>query len=224
MISKQRKFIFVHNFKTGGTSIEKKLGHFNHLINDVQDHRTIKDFETLTEQTRFLKLSAYALLKKGKPQTAFQNLKQAFFPVLTKAQYESYYKFTFVRNPWARVYSWYANIMKDPTMRTAYRITDDNLSYEAFLKEKIDHKRFSQWHFITNKAGEVPMDFIGRFENLQEDFNIVCEHLKIEDSGLPRLLHRSYSPYTENYTDSTKDLIYQLYRKEIDYFEYEFDQ
>lgn len=74
MISKEKKFIFIHNFKTGGTSIEKKLGHFDTLQRDVQDHRTIKDIELLTNRSFFLKKSAYAL-KIGKPKSALKNLK-----------------------------------------------------------------------------------------------------------------------------------------------------
>ncbi|RLD27576.1 MAG: hypothetical protein DRI75_09180 [Bacteroidetes bacterium] len=53
MISKEQKFIFIHNFKTGGTSIEKKLGHFESLERDVQDHHTIRDIELLTNRNYF---------------------------------------------------------------------------------------------------------------------------------------------------------------------------
>ncbi len=68
------------------------------------------------------------------------------------------------------------------------------------------------------------MNFIGRFENLQEDFNIVCDHLKIEDPTLPKMLVRNYGHYTENYTPETKELVYTMYKEEIDYFEFEFGE
>ncbi len=223
MISKEKKFIFVHNFKTGGTSIEKKLGHFKELKNDVQDHRTIKDFEALTQRNRHLRLSAYAL-KIGKPRVAIKKFNTFLFPELTTKEYNTYYKFTFVRNTWARMYSWYANIMKDPTMRSSYGIHGEDYGFEAFLKEKIVHHTFSQLYFITNHKGEIPMDFIGRFENLQNDFDKVCERLKIEDSTLPKLLVRKYDHYTKNYSDTSKELVYQLYREEIDYFDFKFGE
>ncbi len=223
MISKEHKFIFIHNFKTGGTSIEKKLGHFNTLDIDVQDHRTIKDIEQLTERSLYFRKSLYAL-KIGKPKSAFHNFKTTLFPQLTKSQYDQYYKFSFVRNSWARLYSWYANIMKDDRLREVYDISDLNYSYEQFLTSKLDHATFSQLYFLTDKYGNVPMDFVGRFENLQADFNIVCDRLNIEDPTLPRLLVRNYGHYTDNYTSKTKDMIYELYKDEIDYFGFEYGE
>ncbi|MDC7995715.1 sulfotransferase family 2 domain-containing protein [Altibacter sp. HG106] len=222
MISKEREFIFIHNFKTGGTSIEKKLGHFDSLAIDVQDHRSLRDIELLTNRSLYFRKSLYALLKKGKPQRAWQHFQQGLSPELTAAEYERFFKFTFVRNTWARMYSWYANVMKDPHMRQSYRITDLNFSFEAFLTEKIQPETFSQWYFITNRSGVVGMDFIGRFERLQEDFDTVGERLQLEDTQLPKLLVRNYTPYTEAYTSTTKDLVYQQYRTEIDYFSFEF--
>jgi hypothetical protein len=145
-------------------------------------------------------------------------------PKLTLAEYNRYYKFTFVRNTWARVYSWYANVIKDEVLRTSLGVTDPNCSFEDFLKFNMNHKTFSQLYFITDAKGNVPMDFIGRFEDLQKDFDIVCERLQIADSELPKLLVRKYGHYTDNYTAKTKDLVYKLYQDEIKYFGFEYEK
>lgn len=70
MISKEHSCIFIYNFKTGGTSIERKLGHFDELKRDVQDHRTIKDIELIFDKNYHLKKCLYAL-KIGKPKSSY---------------------------------------------------------------------------------------------------------------------------------------------------------
>jgi len=223
MISKKDKFIFIHNFKTGGTSIESKLGHFDTLERDVQDHRSLREIELLTNRMHFFKTALYAI-KIGKAKSAKNNFKKALSPELTKQEFNAYYKFTFVRNTWSRMHSWYANTMKDELMKKSYQITDPNYSFQQFLTEKIDHEKFSQLYFLKDKTGNVAMDFIGRFENLQDDFNKVCAHLKIKDPTLPKLLVRKRRHYTDFYTPETKDLIYQLYKEEIDYFGFNYGE
>lgn len=114
--------------------------------------------------------------------------------------------------------------MKEEWHRKMYGITTETFSFEQFLKEKINHATFSQLYFLTDSKGSVAMDFIGRFENLQEDFNVVCEKLQINDPTLPKLLVRNYGHYADNYTPTTKDLVYKLYKEEIDYFKFEFEE
>lgn len=223
MISKTHQFIFIHNFKTGGTSIEKKLGHFDILKNDVQDHRTLREIEQLTDRTLFLKKSLYAI-KRGKFKRVSPNLGKAIYPALTKKEFDSFYKFSFVRNTWSRMYSWYANVMKDEHMRDQYSIDNLDFSFKDFLLEKINHETFSQLYFLKDKTGVVHMDFIGRFEHLQSDFDIVCNTLAIKDTALPKMLVRKYSHYTENYTEETKQLVYTLYKDEIEYFNFKFGE
>ncbi|MDC8006285.1 sulfotransferase family 2 domain-containing protein [Aureisphaera galaxeae] len=221
MISKERKFIFIHIHKTGGTSIEKKLGHFDTLMRDVQDHRSLAEIEELTDRGFYFRKFLYSI-KKGKPQLAQKNLSLYVSPKLTRKEYDSFYKFSFVRNTWGRLYSWYANVMRDELHRESYGITHPNYSMYDFLTEKIKPETFSQLHFLKNREGKIAMDFIGRFENLQEDFNTVCDRIGLEDSELPRLLISNNAHYTEFYDDKTKDLVRSLFKEEIDFFNFEY--
>jgi hypothetical protein len=81
----------------------------------------------------------------------------------------------------------------------------------------------TQLSWITNRTGVIPMDFIGRFENLAEDFSHVAEILGLNNKSLPRLLVGDDSNYTRFYDDEMKDLVFRKYKDEIAIFKYEFE-
>ncbi|MFB6307408.1 MAG: sulfotransferase family 2 domain-containing protein, partial [Flavobacteriales bacterium] len=202
------------------TSIEKKLGHFNKLKRGAQDHRKIKEIEMIWNKTYNLR-SFFYLLRKFKLTTSLYYLNNVFNPEISEKEYKSYFKFTFVRNTWARVYSWYSNVINDEFHRKEYNIPD-NYSFKDFINYKLDHENFSQLGFLIDKNGNIPLDFIGRFENLQSDFSYVSRQIGLHDSQLPHLLNRGHKNYKEFYDNETKDLVYKFYKKEINYFEFHF--
>ncbi len=44
-----------------------------------------------------------------------------------------------------------------------------------------------QSDFIARHNGELLVDFMGRYETLQDDFDKVCEHLALPQKTLPRV-------------------------------------
>ena len=223
MISKELKCIYIHIPKTAGTSIEKKLGHFESLDFNVQDHRTFKEIEQTTDRYQHLRMAGYAL-KRGNLSRIAPNIRNAVSPDLTVSELSSFFKFTMVRNTWARTFSWYNVVLRDSYHREKFGVGEIPFSFETFIKEKMNPISFSQLRYIQDKDDNVSLDFIGRFEKLQEDFDIVCERLGIEDSTLPKLLVRNYEHYTDHFTSETKDLVYRLFKDEINYFDFEYGE
>lgn len=69
---------------------------------------------------------------------------------------------------------------------------------------------------------EYNMDFVGRYENLQDDFEKVCIKLGIVQGALFHIPQISYSHYTTQYTAETKHMVAKLYEQDVELFKYKF--
>src|SRR5262245_33375943 len=110
MISHKHKCIFVHIPKTAGTSIEKKLEFFDELTPGAQDHTPIAEIEPLNWRHLVLSSRTRLRLVYRNVRRRLRNAFRVDAPRVTRRQYRSYFKFTFVRNTWSRVFSWYRNV------------------------------------------------------------------------------------------------------------------
>ncbi len=74
--------------------------------------------------------------------------------------WRDYYKFAFDRNPWDRQVSWYLYKTKSKTTRP---------SFERFMASR--RRAYVDNHEIYMPGGELAVDFLGRYEHLEEDLN-----------------------------------------------------
>ena len=130
---------------------------------------------------------------------------------------KNYFKFAFVRNPWDRLLSFY---FFKKTDRAKIKISDD-LSLKNFILTEAGQTKFNQCSYID---GFDENSFIGRFENLQEDFNKICETIDIPKQTLPLGNATKHNHYTEYYDDETREIVEEKYAQDIDYFGYKFGE
>ena len=100
--------------------------------------------------------------------------------------YDEYFKFGFVRNPWARQVSMYFWLLKlNPKQRIYHRAHPTVTKFADFNEfihwyHKSGEANFLQYwtlqkDFLFDKQGNQIVDFVGRFENIAEDFQHVLD-------------------------------------------------
>jgi hypothetical protein len=215
LLSHQKKFLFVHIAKTGGTSIRAAL----------QRHRWQDPYYLpMWVASKLSRIAhhevAIKIPRHAKAITAKEMLPHPFF--------ESLFKFAFVRNPWDLQVSSYHHIGRE---RPDLLLPDE--TFEAFLRRKLDPDRPWQYHidtsitqqsdYLVDLQGHLIVDFIGHYETLQQDFDHCCQQI-----GLPRveLPHRRKAndrlAYRDYYTPETQALVGEAFARDIDILGYTF--
>lgn len=198
MISHTHKAIFVHVPKTAGTSMR---GYFrSHGFAPVEYHAPDGSNDNITK-----------VYIRGTSWRIKRNLEDVW---------GEYFKFAFVRNPWDRLVSCWKN--RAPRYKSFSSFLDAHPWPET--NQQLIWHTLSQLTHICDTDGKLIVDYVGRFENLQEDLDVVCDKLGVPGRKLPHINKSEHKPYWEYYTDSQQRFVYGLYRQEIEYFGYEFGE
>ncbi len=216
LLNHRHGFLFVHIPKTGGTSIRAALAPLRlrdplywlmfpcHRLNHLTGHRLA------TKLPRHAKaIAAQELL----PREVFAGL----------------FKFAFVRNPWDLQVSSYHHLRRERPHLIAH-LKD----FKAFVRYKLDPERPYQFHldvsatrqvdYLRDLSGNILVDFIGRYERLEEDFQEVCRRIGIPPRPLPhRRRAKDRGDYRRYYDEATAELVARHFHEDIEAFGYRFE-
>ena len=70
--------------------------------------------------------------------------------------------------------------------------------------------------------GTLAMDFVGRYENLQESLNAILSKLKLEPIELKVRNRSDHASYQSYYDDELRDWVASFYKEDLQRFGYEF--
>ena len=172
---------------------------------------------------------------------------------------DSRFKFAFVRNPWDKVVSSFTKECSNWRNTSTHKDwLLDPKEFRTWIKplltlppprrapNRYDHRwlgrtprliAHSQLSFLTDEHNNVAVDFIGRFENVESDFEIILTKIdqahplpprkywvmpkhNVSQGTDPRWPKEHYSYY---YDDETIEMVRTIYAKDIEYFGYKYE-
>jgi len=211
ILSYSSGFLFVHIEKAAGSSIQQAL---LPLVNVPPNSRLRRRLALLGPLNRVGGL--YRALQFGEHATA-QEVKRC----LPESAYQSLFKFAFVRNPWDRLVSRYAHLLRSKDRRRHSFISSLE-KFEDFLQWEIQRDSANQYPYVTDAQGNQIVDFVGHYETLAADFAKVCAKLKLQ-AELPHANVSEHRDYRTYYTPETREFVAKKFQRDIEMFGYDFD-
>jgi len=215
LLSFQKKFLFIHFPKTGGNSIQEVLKDFSEdeIITPAAHQDGIERFEVYNKKHQLNK------------HAALDDYKSA----LDRKTYRSLFKFSVIRNPWDRMISYYFSPHRGVTEwdRGQFLELVQNLPpcrkyiCETSIAEKVA-KRVGFDSFIPRKKLDSDLDYLIRFEHLEDDFKIVCRKIGIPCSPLAQRNRSGRRHYSEYYDDELREGVQRRFSDEIRFGGYTF--
>jgi hypothetical protein len=233
MICPQQQCIFIHIPKTAGQSVETVF---------------LQQAGLDWENRAALLLRPNDDPAQGPPRLAHLKAREyVAYGYIDRDAFDAAFKFAYVRNPWARMVSLYHHLSTTRSFR-------DYVLGEFRRKVWREMAWFvgPQSDFIYDEDGQLLVDFVGRFERLQADFDIICRRLGMPPTQLPHVNHAAahrrvypglnprkllrswrkrltkpaprYARYQDYYNADTRALVAELYQSDIALFGYQFDE
>lgn len=205
IISHRHRFVFFAVPKTGTHAIRQALA--PHLGPDDWEQ------QDLFERKR-LPIPRLAQLRHG--HISVQQLQ----PLLPREQWDGYFKFAFVRNPYDRFVSTCFFLRRNAPGMEQHAT--------AFMKQAIVTPRFRQrilvrpqGTLLKNEAGSVALDYVGRFETLQQSCDEAFARIGLPVAQLAKRNVSKHGDYSGYYDEPLRRAVADFYQDDFALFGYE---
>lgn len=212
LISYEHRFLFFHVPKTGGTSIRESLTRFAHDplsygINQLGRRLGIKVNHIAWDhrKRRFRTHERARVVRRNLPADVFDSL----------------FKFAFVRNPWELLVSQYKFIRKERAHRRHSIVKQ--MSFAEFVPYAHQKRLCQQVDRLVDQRQNLLVDFVGRFETLQQDYHHIMD--KLELPIRPMLPHNNRTRpdrFRDYYSSGLREKVRVLWQADIERFGYTF--
>jgi len=221
-------FFWLHIKKAAGQSVRKCLGEYYKETNRKNPLPFIaleKEFYNDTVNNYRVPLGDYDYRR-------MLFVKEFLY---SPAEFDQMFKFAIIRNPYARAVSSWRYLTGNKTKWKMLTFVNARKSFQVFLERlpylwRKNVNRLVATHTapffsdISDEKGRILLDYVARLETIQNDFNNICDRIGVPQVVFPKV-HRGKGgkEYQRYYSPQTRKLVEELYRDDIDVFEYSFD-
>lgn len=200
MYSKQKSFIFFHIGKCAGSSIKRTI------LEIIKEEGTQEDLGMTRElwaHPTWSTLVDHIEKNGGDPS--------------------QYLKFTSIRNPWDRAVSLFYHLrtIDQRNKKNAHKTLPKEMQFQEFIEKRKGSCAIPQISLLKKNI----FDFILRYENLQEDFDTMCDMINVKTKPLCHIQYDTKRPkrnYRDYYDERTKKIVEKRNEEYIKLFNYEF--
>lgn len=225
LISHRHKFIFTKTVKTAGTSVESYFERYCMPEGEWREEHQRDSYES-----EFGVIGYRGKISGEKPKWYHHMPASEIRTLVGDEIWNSYFKFTVIRNPWDKAISAYYHFGEDYKMKLSRKL------FQKILKPSCTLKQISFLNWLTDEKpprdrnkylinDEVCVDEFIRFENLSDGIERVCNKIGIpwDETRLPKFKtekrDRAVKP-CDLYTPQAHRLIEKRYAYEIKHFDY----
>jgi Sulfotransferase family len=205
IVSAQHRFIFVAIPKTGTHAVRQAL----------REHMGPQDMEQVGLFVN-RRMPIPELASVGHGHLSLGQVRPYFRP----EDFNNFFKFAFVRNPFDRFISYCAFMTREHGQFEA--------NPQGVMRHFIDnppwqHILFQPQHiFVTDAGGQLLTDYLGRVESMQQSYNEAAKRIGIPSRPLEKVNASSRRDYRDYYGDALIEGVAKLYARDLELFGYEF--
>jgi hypothetical protein len=229
IVSHRYKFIFIKTHKTAGSSMESALGPLcglQDIITPMESNWNTAIPKNFHDQHLLAKTYAKSRLLRKCIHRHSKLIGSWYYEHMPASRvreligeeiWNSYHKFCYERNPWAKVVSYYN-----------WKKNGQNRSMPSFRE------------YVLNKSHRLPLDArlyfdeeqcivdeVLDYESFQTSFPLLCQRLDIPFTGIiPRektgIKQEKLGNYQQYYDEETKQKIANLFHREISLMSYQY--
>jgi len=229
-LSKKYPLVFFHIAKNAGKSIcdalqidkEHHPSHFNQTVllgDDIRDSYSIEQWNELKKFTIIRNpwdrmVSLYHFRKKENDLLIRLQHQGLWEPTNGDSSQEGWDFKTWIKN--AEV----AGVQDHNAFLNYKDVIKVQPQSKGFFKSSSEY--INQLDLITDPNGMFYVDYIIEYKKLDEELENMFNSLNLKPPQLPVINKSNHENYREYYDEETKNFVYELFKKDINYFEYEF--